>query len=73
MRRSEVRFLVGIQIFLSNSRDKTTEKHLSLFLYRTQNLPSLLFYLLVLSKGNARVEIPASFFSTLSCKSQTST
>ena len=34
----------GLRIFsLSHARDKTKKKYLSLFLYRAQNLPSLLF------------------------------
>ena len=45
MRRSEVRFLMGLRIFsLFHARDKK-KRHLSLFLYRAQNLPSLLFHI----------------------------
>ena len=38
IRNSEVRFLVGTQKLV------TRRKHLFLFLYRAQNLPSFLFY-----------------------------
>ena len=41
---SEVRFFMGTQNFFFVPRsDKTKKKHLSLFLYRAQNLPPLLF------------------------------
>ena len=45
IRRSEVRFLVGTQKFFFFPRSWQKEKHLSLFLYRAQNLPYLLFWL----------------------------
>ena len=43
--RSEVQFLMGTQKFFFVSRSWQDEKHLSLFFYRDQNLPSLLFHL----------------------------
>ena len=47
-RRSDVRFLIGTQNFIFVPRSWQDEKHLSLFLYRAQNLPSLLFYYVLL-------------------------
>ena len=47
-RRSDVRFLIGTQNFFFVPRSWQDEKHLSLFLYRAQNLPSLLFYYVLL-------------------------
>ena len=45
----------GLRIFsLSYARDKT-KKRLSLFSYRAQNLPSLLFFL-ILSSSNLEIE-----------------
>ena len=49
IRRSQVRFLMGTQNFFFVPRSWQDNKHLSLFLYRAQNLPSLLFcYVLLL-------------------------
>ena len=45
IQRSEVRLVKGIQNFFFVPRSKQDEKHLSLFLYRAQNLPSPLIYL----------------------------
>ena len=42
---SAVRFLMRAQNFFFVPRSLLDEKHLSLFLYRAQSLPSLLFYL----------------------------
>ena len=42
---SAVRFLMRTQNFFFVPRSLLDEKHLSLFLYRAQNLPSLLFYI----------------------------
>ena len=49
IRRSEVRFLMGIQTFFFDPRSWQDKKHLSLFLYRAQNLPSLLISLQIVS------------------------
>ena len=48
----------GLRIFsLSYARDKT-KKHLSLFSYRAQNLPSLLFFLILSSSNLEMSESP---------------
>ena len=49
IRRSEVRFLMGTQNFFFVPRSRQNEKHLSLFLNRAQNLPSLLFLIIIFS------------------------
>ena len=48
--REMIKFELGKDIekdafFASNARDKTKKKHISLHLYRAQNLPSLSLYL----------------------------
>ena len=45
IQRSEVRLVKGIQNFFFVPRSWQDEKHLPLFLYRAQNLPSPLIYL----------------------------
>ena len=47
IRRSEVWFLMGTQNFFFAPYSWQEEKHLSPFLFWAQNLPSLLFYLLL--------------------------
>ena len=54
---SEVRFLMGTQNFFFVPRSWQDKKHLSLFLYRAQNLPSLLFcYVLLLVNVTDQLE-----------------
>ena len=50
--KSEVRFLMGTQNFFFVPRSRQNEKHLSLFLNRAQNLPSLLFLIIIFSNRN---------------------
>ena len=52
IRKSEVRFLMGTQNFFFVPRSRQNEKHLSLFLNRAQNLPSLLFLIIIFSNRN---------------------
>ena len=49
IRRSEVWFPMGTQNFFFVPRSQQNEKHLSLFLNRAQNLPSLLFLIIIFS------------------------
>ena len=44
IRKSEVRFFMGTQNVFFVPRSRQDEKHPSVFLYRAQNLPPLLFY-----------------------------
>ena len=67
IRKSEVRFLMGTQNFFFVPRSWQYEKHLSLFLYRAQSLPSLLFLStkLELSRQNHNTNFVSSVVSAL--------